>query len=1045
MGNVVARGATSAVGAEVYGSGDIHIGGDVHVYSTGETFGVGMAGVGGYAFVGGNLVAVSSGAGKAAGFYGNVTGDVALHVGENVYAKSVSGQSFGVVGASSGGNVSLYVGGDVYSGSSQAGAAGAIAEAAQADITIDGNVLVHAYTTGIGVETYGLGNIHVGGDVDAFSAGEATASGWSGTGGYAYVGGNVVAVSSNAGNASGFYGNVSGDLSAHIGGNIYAKAANGPAFGVAGISNGGKVTLYVAGDVYAGSPQGGAGGVLAQGEQTDITVMGNVLARGNATAIGVEIYAGSGNIHIGGDVGAFAQGNATGIGMVGVGGAAYVGGNLVAVSSGAGDASGFYGNVAGNVSVHVGGDVYAKTTTGNATGVLEVYNKSGVYNADLYVGGNVVAISSQGVAIGAKVAEFGNISVTINGNVMAHGYAEAIGLELGGIGNGVTRVGGDVYAYSTHGHSTGVLDVAGYVYVHGNVTAFSSDGIAAGFYAESLGNVSAHIDGSVFAQTGANQAAGVGSSGVNSNIYVGGDVEARSTRQAFGAIVEDTESTTLDIQGNVLAVGNLLAVGMYAKGPDVSIDVGGNVKAYSDTGAGGIHFTGAGYAYVGGSIVAVAGSGGDGAVGFAGTATGDIGLHVGQDVYAKTDVGTTIGVYVSTVANYNATLFVGGSIVAKSASGGTAVGVEGHATGGTFSLQTDGDVYSSSADNQAAGVGVISVGGDIDIDIGGNLVGKGQGDAFGGAAQTTGNISFAVGGDVVATSATGNATGMETLASGFNHVAIGGDVTALGYTGATGIVAESPGDVSVSVAGNVMAIASHSGDAIGVEVAGDASIYIGGNAIAISAAGNATGATMTSTGDAYVTVHQNVYAKGATIASGVYNYGYDHTSVTVGGDVTALAGTGNATGVFAHSKYGSAYISVGGDVTAISTQAKTYGVTAAGPLGAYANVTGNVTVEGPGTAVGVSSVGTGYAEATVGGNVYAGSVVGSSRGRLRQVDRRRDGDGRRQCQGLQRAQQRLRRHRPTGGERVRHDRRQRHRDLERRYRDRRFGCGGVRV
>ena len=240
-----------------------------------------------------------------------------------------------------------------------------------------------------------------------------------------------------------------------------------------------------------------------------------------------------------------------------------------------------------------------------------------------------------------------------------------------------------------------------------------------------------------------------------------------------------------------------------------------------------------------------------------------------------------------------------------------------------------------------------------------------------------------MGGDVYAHAIAGYAVGMHSYTSealGVNKVSAG-SVTAVGYTGAKGIDAEG-GYVTVHVSGDVFADATHSGDAVGVYVKGDSSTYIGGNAVAISAAGNATAVQMVSTGGAYVTVHQNVYAKGAIEATGVTNKGYDYTTVTVGGNVTALAGTGNANGVYAYSKYGTTKVTIGGDVEAISTGAKAYGVTAEGAVYAYANITGNVVVEGPGIAVGVQAIGADYAEITVGGNVTASSTVGEAIGVL---------------------------------------------------------------
>ena len=206
---------------------------------------------------------------------------------------------------------------------------------------MNGSVVARGYTGAVGVESYGNGTVHIGGDVGAYSkTGNAYGVGIVGTSGYAYVGGNITVISGNTtagAKSAGFYGNVTGDVSGHIDGSVSAMGANGTTFGVAGISTGGgDVTLYVGGDVYAKSATGGAGGAIAEGlgGTADITVGGNIVVHGYTEAIGAEVY-GSGNIHIGGDVGAstaerrrLRRGD-----RAATGGYAYVGGNVVAISS----------------------------------------------------------------------------------------------------------------------------------------------------------------------------------------------------------------------------------------------------------------------------------------------------------------------------------------------------------------------------------------------------------------------------------------------------------------------------------------------------------------------------------------------------------------------------------------------------------------------------------------------------------------------------------------------------------------------------------------
>ncbi|HWE45059.1 MAG TPA: hypothetical protein VG407_03440, partial [Caulobacteraceae bacterium] len=507
--------AGNAIGVFSYGDNTVHIGGDVSITASGNAIGVKLGGADGDGYVGGNISVTSTGAGNAEGMYGNATGDVTEHVGGNVYAKAASGLAVGLVAESSTGNATVYVGGDVYAGSATGAAGGVIAYGGGvSDVTVEGSVVARGNSTAIGAAIVGYGNIHVGGDVGAYASdGNATGVEIATGGGYAFVGGNVTAVTGGSGyNAEGFYGNVTGDISAHIDGNVYAKATDGLAVGVLGESSTGNVTLYVGGDIYAKSASGEAAGAVAYGAggYANITIEGNVAAHGNFIAIGAGLV-GYGNIHIGGDVGAYASdGNATGVTIQTGGGYAFVGGNVVAITGGSSyNAEGFYGNVTGDISAHIDGNVYAKATDGLAVGVLA---QSTAGNVTLYVGGDIYAKSATGEAAGAVGGGAGGYAnVTVEGNIVARGDSLAIGAGVAGYGN--IHVGGDVGAYASDGNATGVTiqGGGGYAYVHGNVAAITggSGYNAEGFYGNVTGDVSAHIDGSVYAKATDGLAVGV--------------------------------------------------------------------------------------------------------------------------------------------------------------------------------------------------------------------------------------------------------------------------------------------------------------------------------------------------------------------------------------------------------------------------------------------------------------------------------------------------------------------------------------------------------
>ncbi len=338
-------------------------------------------------------------------------------------------------------------------------------------------------------------------------------------------------------------------------------------------------------------------------------------------------------------------------------------------------------------------------------------------------------------------------------------------------------------------------------------------------------------------------------------------------------------------------------MGVY--GGNVAVYIDGNVDVTTVNGnAIGVKAYGDEYVFIGGNATVYSTHGL--AIAVLGNSTGYMGVHVDGNIYAGTGDGEAAGI--DTASLGDTLTFVGGNIVAKAQSGAVAIGLLESAAGGAI-VTVDGDIYAGAALGVAEGAVVVGLN-YASLYVDGNITAKAYVEAVGAEVEGSGEAYLFVGGNVYAGSSKGVAVGLAVISPDYAHAVIDGDVVAKGYAEAVGLEAVG-GYVNVVVGGNVVAM-SVTGYAIGAVIEGDSSIYIGGNAIAIAGAGNATAVTMTSTGDGFVDVHQNVYAKGTGAATGVTDSGYDYTSVTVGGYVTALAGTGDANGVYAYSKYGTA-------------------------------------------------------------------------------------------------------------------------------------------
>ena len=129
------------------------------------------------------------------------------------------------------------------------------------------------------------------------------------------------------------------------------------------------------------------------------------------------------------------------------------------------------------IHVQIGGDVYAGSTQGAATGVeAKTYD----VNGDVYVGvgGNVAAKAFGGNAYGVDVYSAGTANVSVGGFAYAYSKTDnATAISVIAYGDANISVGGDVRAVA-YDRATGVYDessggVTG-VSIGGNVTAIST-------------------------------------------------------------------------------------------------------------------------------------------------------------------------------------------------------------------------------------------------------------------------------------------------------------------------------------------------------------------------------------------------------------------------------------------------------------------------------------------------------------------------------------------------------------------------------------------
>ena len=984
-----------------FNTGNVTVDGDVHASTGGysEAYGVYARGYGPQLVtVHGNVSALSGRAAVGvfvnAGDYYSESGNASVHVDGNVYANGVR-ISYGVETRSTG-TTNVYVGGDV---------------------TARSTTGTYAYTTGVGVHSYGDATVHVGGNVMAYAANGETTGVDVETQGSATisVGGAVQAVSLYEGEAFGFYANVAG--TANISAGSVAAVAPGNAYGVllsaqeAYINIAGNVTaisqygtaqgitvlgynesseiqnryanVTVGGNVYARAFDGDASGVMIQPKYVGhVQVYGNVTAigTGNATGVSVNTIVVA-TTHVGGNVYAYAgEGTALGVGVsAGKYATAEVIGNVTAHSA-HGNATGVSGYSEEFVGISVYGDVRVSAPYGNAIGVTA---RTVDGPAFVYVGGNV-HVTGYGLAKGVystspkynHVSVYGQVSAyASNGNAFGVETIGAANINLGGVSAVAHNDGGFAYGVDATTPEGGdvYLTVANDVYARdyggraiGILGTVSGD---FGFYGNIGGNVTAIADGDA---TGAQI-----TSGGNISLAIGGDLTAVSyAGNATGAYLYAAVTANLTVGGNVTVQALDTAVGIDIKNADfiAYADVGGSVHVVSQTGnATGVELYSPfiNFAEVGSLTVM---SPGDArgiweSVGEENTAIVD------GDLTVVSTAGNATGIYSN--ASDGSDVYVGGNVLVQGFGQSTGVSQVGE----YFDARLIGNLTVTSATGAAYGfVGVGSGPYDSYVGVGGSTYVKGVTRAVGVQVNSTGNVEIYTGA-VTAIATDGGAYGIDVTGCATVRVTTTGDVYANGLETAYGVrVFSGTGyDALVSVGGNATAISTE-GNAIAVFVRGGdyASANVSGSVFAHGEY-TTTGVDLSAQYGEIDVAGGVVAISNDTTAIGVKGHALYDMSITVGGNVASFA-FGNATGIDGDAQFGHLTIDVGGNVYATSYAGYAVGIKAYSNKLDTITVGGGVHAYGLDGATGIDLTGAGPVKANITGVVSAISTEGEAIG-----------------------------------------------------------------
>ena len=453
-----------------------------------------------------------------------------------------------------------------------------------------------------------------------------------------------------------------------------------------------------------------------------------------------------------------------------------------------------------------------------------------------------------------------------------------------------------IYAYSGAGNVSIVNGALGAVSVHSDYNN------AIGIYGYALdGNVAITNAASIVADAPNGLADGIFASGNDVTVINTGGITATGYYWAAGIEAQAANAVAVTNTGNIYASAPAgLAYGIYATG-DASASV---VNAGAITARGyyatGIHAESSGDVtitnYASGSIDA-------------GTTTGSA---LAWGIYAASN-GTGALVQVDNSAYIHAAAVYGATGISAVASG----------LGGSAVVNNDGDivVQQNRPMTSYGGYGILASGdASATINNSGDVTVISRGPAFGLAGlSTTGDVAINNSGNVVVSSNVNSTSVSPTgilAASGYGSASVdnSGFVKATGVRVASGVDISGYGDLTVDNSGYIGAIAN-------------AASGLSGRANGIKAIGG---------GDITVNNSGDIYARGRTLALGVYALANGAGDITVNNDADGYIGffsaAGRGWGVWTYAAEGNIAVDNQGYIGGLSASSA-YGVLAQAPQG----------------------------------------------------------------------------------------------------------------
>ncbi|HEY9400010.1 MAG TPA: hypothetical protein VIP76_00685 [Luteimonas sp.] len=751
----------------------------------------------------------------------------------SVVASSKYGNAQGIY-AAGGGDVLVSNGadGEIGAYSYDGFALGVLAYSTAGDSTIDnaGIVVAQGYGGALGLYAGAYG------DATITSSGPIT----------------VEAINGNANAISGY--SAAGDVSLDNSGPIDVYSYAGSAIGMNGYAAAGDVHIDNSGTIDAYSYYGLADGIFASGTSVDVTNTGSINANGYGWAAGIEAQGvDQATINNDGAITAYAYANdyttqryGHAYGIFATGGA----GGVTIGNSGSITATGFY---ATGIAAQSGGAI-SITSTG-----------------DISVGNDYTAVATGIRAINDYEAS--DITVVNGGDITAHGYYGATGIDVSATGSG----------------SSANASNSGHLYA----AAGSKYGVAIGILSTSSGGAAnANNSGTIFAGSDKYLATGIqvdGATGATATNSGSISVEAKYAYGIVGTASQGDVSITNASTGSIevmsamdFAVG---ALGISTVG-DVVVDNAGSIDAAAGSNAFGV---------------------------IASAEDGNATAINSGDIHAYSYSATAQGILVD-ATNGDAVAHNSGSIDAVSPQG-TAIGIYGRNGGGLVSITSSGDITATG--EQA--IGVLGYGFASAVTNAGNIDAAGSDVAHGVWLDVYANglLSNATTGSITATAATEAIGALVASYAGVASVNNAGSIDAsTTYAGglAAGVMVQGYAGALVTNSGTIRAESVADSDAIGVIAQAYGNLLVDNAglitatdddyAVAVSLDSAAGIATLRNAGilRTYSTIESQIAVLGGDGVQHVLNYGDIYGAiVTGGGDDVMFNGNAGIWHVINHS------------------------------------------------------------------------------------------------------------------------------------------------